>query len=481
MAENNSNKEQRSTTYIPKITYNGESLNYKEVPIVIKEEEPYECPYCKEEITAAQIKHVVPKGNDAFITKVLKYLNKYREDYKLDTCLRKAHFIAQIGAEMAFKEEYLKEGTKYHHSSLHIFDNHFSTSKQIDDTVLNSLEKHLTEIFKITDKDGKVISKTNTQLKKILKDQKVIVNERKLYGYNNGKNDKEETLKTIKKKEKNKEGKEVEVVDFNIVLKKHKTFGVELLSRVYGGRYGNGDEMSRDGYIYRGKGLKQITFHDNLKSFSEFRKKNPFPDDTNGEIDFTKITDRTKLKSKSDLLADSSDLIFAVQSALWYWMEGNGKIYSYSDDDKVYDVSRRINGGNNGLNNRYDNTLKAREDSGFKVYKHYRELYAKGTQEEKDEVVANLEYLSKDLIKIDTSIKKGRPKRKVNLKDPNASVLLDRLKNSPEVVKIEPKGVNFIPLESIISGQKITLKTFTSSETQKGKKKSKKKKKKKNR
>jgi len=469
----NSKKEQNSTTYIPKIVYNGEQLNYKEVPITINEEEPYECPYCKEEITAAQIKHVVPKGNDAFVTKVLKYINKYREDYKLDTCLRKAHFISQIGAEMAFKEKYLEEGSVYHHSSLYIHANHFSTSKEIDDTVLNSLEKHLTEIFKITDKEGKTISKTNAQLKKILKDQKVIVNERKIYGYNNGKSDKEETLKTINKKEKNKAGKEVEVVDFNIILKKHKTFGVELLSRAYGGRFGNGDEMSREGYIYRGKGLKQITFHDNLENFSKFRKRKPFPGDTNGEIDFTEITDRSKLKSKSDLLADSSDLIFAVQSAIWYWMEGNGKIYSYSDDDKVYDVSRRINGGNNGLNNRYDNTLRAREDSGFKVYKHYKELYTNGTQEEKDEVITNLEYLSKDLIKTDTSKKKKDPKRKVNLKDPSAVILLDRLKNSPDVIKIEPKGINLIPLESIILEEKIALKAVAFTEPKKKKKKKK--------
>ncbi|MBW1297001.1 hypothetical protein [Aquimarina litoralis] len=476
MEENNSNNEKKSTTYIPKILYNGESLNFKEVPITINEEEPFECPYCKEEITAAQIKHVVPKANDAFVTKVLKYINKYRKDYKLDTCLRKAHFISQIGAEMLFREKYLEEGSKYHHSALHIHSTHFSTSTVISDTVLNSLENHLTDIFKITDKDGKIITKTNTQLKKILKDEKVTVNERKLYGYTNGKKDNEENLKTVKKKEKNKEGKEVEVVDFNIVLKKHKTFGVELLSRAYAGRYGNGDEMSRDGYIYRGKGLKQITFHDNLESFSKFRKNNPFPDDTHGDIDFTEVTDRSKLKSKSDLLADSSDLIFAVQSALWYWMRGNGKIYTYSDSDKVYDVSRRINGGNNGLNARYDNTLRAREESGFKVYKHYQELYNNGTQEEKDKVVANLEYLSKDLIKNDTSKKKGHKKRKVNLKDPNASVLLDRLQNSPKPIKIEPIGINLIPLESIISEQKISLKTITFVEPEKKKKKKKKKK-----
>ncbi len=466
MAEENKIK---SRTYIPKVYYKGELLPYKETPLTIKDVEL--CKYCKEEITLEQIQHVVPEAEKEITDKILVYLNKYRKDYKLDTCLRKAHFIAQVGAEMKFLKKNMQEGTSYHHTGLSIFGKKFNTSQEIDDTILNSLKEHLTLIFKITDKDGKTVAKTNEQLKKILKDDKVIVNVRELYGRRDKSVDKEKTLKTIKEKSKDEKGKEVEIVKYNIVLLKHKkSFGIETLSRAYASKNSNSDELSRDGYMYCGKGIKQITWKSNYKKFSTYRNENPFPDDPKKDekIDFTKVTDKTKYTGNFDLLADTKDVIYAVQSALWYYQKGNPYKTKYTvdwaDDDSIQYASYTINGGYNGLEARKDNTLKAKEDEAFKVYKHYKETHKKGTKDQKKKVEDILTEISKD------NIKKG-----INLKDPKAEALLKELRKQ-EAIKITPKGIKTIPFE-ITTDLKLKVIEPKSEDNTKSKKKRKKKKK----
>lgn len=404
-------------------------------PIPAKADDEPKCKHCDEDITLEQVKFVITGKTDGKLgeeenaKKILELINKYRKDYKLDTCLRKAHFLAQVGAESKFKNTI--EGSSFSSSALTIFNQgkvRFRPSVQIDDTVLSSLSTHLTEIFKIEDGDGKEVAKTNEQLKTILKDQKVVVDEKELYGRYTGVTDPKD-----KKKKNPKLLKEVlkadKTVDYKVLLKVHGSFGIETLSRAYGTRYTNGDELSRDGWKFRGKGLKQITFRSNYQSFTDFRKKKPFPGDTTGFIDFTITTDESKLAGNFDKLA--SDLLYGVQSAIWYWNEGNGKVYENADLDNVFKSTLAINGGYNGLDDRDEYTKNARKDDGLKVFKHYKLMHENGTETDKANVIKLLKFLVQNNTK---QMVKGKNKVTVNIKDESAQPLLDEL-DKPAPVK----------------------------------------------
>ncbi len=447
MAEENKIK---SRTYIPKVYYKGELLPYKETPLTVKDIEL--CKHCKEEITLAQIQHIIPKAEKVITDKILVYLNQYRKDYKLDTCLRKAHFIAQVGTEMGFVKSNIKENHNYNFSNLS--KKYFSDSQVIDNTILTSLKKYLKDIFKIIDKSGKEISKTNVQLEKILKDNKVTVDVRKLYGKYKLK---ELTIKEVKEKVKDKTGKEVEELKFKIILKKHNALRMPFFSRFYATYpndkrgLGNGNELSREGFIFCGKGIKQLTGKANYVSFSNFRKNNPFPKDPKTYIDFTKITDKVNYTGNFDLLADTKDVIYGVQSALWFYQKGGVSIdkkyaFGWADEDDIKKVTRIINGGYNGLENRKNNTLKAREDKAFKVYKHYEETHKNGSKEIKKEVEDKLIELASDTVY-----------RKVNFKDVKAETLLKKLRKVKPISTVEPKGIK---LQSLIVDSNIILRSI---------------------
>lgn len=307
----------------------------------------YECPHCKEEITLEQIKDItsLTPSQEKRVKESLVFINKYRKDFKLDTCLRKAHFIAQCILETN-KFKATVENTNYNLNNYNL-NNYFTRKfkKQvIDDVILKSLEDYLSKIFTFTDKDGKLVTKTNAQIKVLVKG--INVETKYLYGGYKGK---DLLIKTVKEKITDKEGKESDQVKYNIYITKHKHFAIPLLSRAYGNRLENKDELSRDGYIFRGRGMKQLTGRVNYRLFTEFRNKNPFPEDTSGKIDFTKTTDLVKLEGNYDKIGDTDNIIYGVQSALWYWIGGNGAIYEHSDKDDVFMVSWRINGGFNGF------------------------------------------------------------------------------------------------------------------------------------
>jgi putative chitinase len=97
-----------------------------------------------------------------------------------------------------------------------------------------------------------------------------------------------------------------------------------IANRVYANRMGNGNEESGDGWKYRGKGLIQLTGHDNTLAFSLYIKKS--------------IDDTCKY-----LLTNEG----ALESACYFWTIH--KINVCADNEDVLGATKLVNGGTNGL------------------------------------------------------------------------------------------------------------------------------------
>lgn len=111
-----------------------------------------------------------------------------------------------------------------------------------------------------------------------------------------------------------------------------------IANKVYANRMGNGGESSGDGYRFRGRGFIQLTGKNNYTALTKWAKANGI------NADYV---------ANPDLLLTEAD---ALISALWFW-EVNG-LNKYADADDVGIVTRRINGGTNGLKDRITETAK---------------------------------------------------------------------------------------------------------------------------
>jgi len=102
----------------------------------------------------------------------------------------------------------------------------------------------------------------------------------------------------------------------------------KIANRVYANRMGNGNEASGDGWRYRGMGAIQLTGKDNRVLLSKALG-----------LDF--------LNKDSELLWQLPN---AVKSAGWYWNSRN--LNADADKDDIISITKKINGGTNGLNDR---------------------------------------------------------------------------------------------------------------------------------
>jgi len=109
-----------------------------------------------------------------------------------------------------------------------------------------------------------------------------------------------------------------------------------IANKVYGGRMGNRDEASGDGWRFRGSGWLQLTGHDNFyhagKAIGQDFVMNP------------------------DLVRTPE---FAAQTAGWFWSTHNCN--AKADVKDWTGLTKIINGGVLGLNERIANTNKALE------------------------------------------------------------------------------------------------------------------------
>ena len=115
----------------------------------------------------------------------------------------------------------------------------------------------------------------------------------------------------------------------------------QIANRVYANRMGNGDEKSGEGYKYRGRGAVQLTGKDNYKAFADYIKKPEIMDTPN-------------------LVAED----YSFDSAIYFF--DKNKLWDIADkgfsEDTIKLLSKRINGGYNGLEDRLKLTNK------FKLY-----------------------------------------------------------------------------------------------------------------
>ncbi|AGW94592.1 lytic enzyme [Ralstonia pickettii DTP0602] len=106
---------------------------------------------------------------------------------------------------------------------------------------------------------------------------------------------------------------------------------------VYASRYGNGEAASGDGWKYRGRGLKQITFADNYRACGHALG--------------------VDLVAMPGLLAVDDAL--AARSAAWFWYSrGCNQLADRGDFEQL---TRRINGGLNGIDDRRQRWLRAQQ------------------------------------------------------------------------------------------------------------------------
>lgn len=100
-----------------------------------------------------------------------------------------------------------------------------------------------------------------------------------------------------------------------------------IANRAYSNRMGNGSEESGDGWRFCGRGLIQLTGRNNYQAFAD--------------------SIETDINDLPEYLATFEG---SVQSACWFWESNN--LNQWADANDILTLTKRINGGTLGLDDR---------------------------------------------------------------------------------------------------------------------------------
>jgi putative chitinase len=110
-----------------------------------------------------------------------------------------------------------------------------------------------------------------------------------------------------------------------------------IANKVYSNRIGNGDEQSGDGWKYRGRGALQLTGKANYQAFADY------------------VNDPSIMECPEKLLSPE----YLFKSAIFFFDKNNlWKLCIDFSEDTIKVLTRRINGGFNGLSHRIELTNK---------------------------------------------------------------------------------------------------------------------------
>ena len=241
-------------------------------------------------ITGEQLKEIFPKTDQSRCDEVADLINKYSDKFEINTPLRMAHFLGQIGwesAQLRAMGETSGEGTCYKKASAG-WSIWFSLTWK--ETPFNADCSDAPE---------------NSQSKKRIKK-------------NSWKNISDVPLKYICN------GGEVTKA----------VAGKNLFCYVYRCEGGNGDEASCDGYRYRGHGIMQLTWKKQYDAFNNWLISKGFPSDY-GEV-------------SSDPDEGFKNKEIDVLSGMWYWDINNCNkiadiIPSGSSEEEYGQITKKIN------------------------------------------------------------------------------------------------------------------------------------------